>query len=101
YRARTITKDSFRSYFVGQIFRASHGFAYSCLAQRRRLEHEVQREGVEGFNETINRTVLLMSLKAGVELNLTASSHVFLTMGTIPQINKENRGHLTPHELKE
>ncbi|KAG5400424.1 hypothetical protein IGI04_015031 [Brassica rapa subsp. trilocularis] len=42
--------------------------------------------------------VLLMSLKAGVELNLTASSHVFLTMGTIQQINKANRGHLTPHD---
>ncbi|KAF2537749.1 hypothetical protein F2Q68_00021899 [Brassica cretica] len=55
-KVRAITMDSFRSYYVGQIFRTSHGFgdywlAYqggsedggSCLAQRWGLEHGESR----------------------------------------------------------
>ncbi|CAN6928050.1 unnamed protein product [Brassica oleracea] len=41
--ARAITVNSFRSYYVRQIFRASHGFGDSFLAQRRGLEHGESR----------------------------------------------------------
>ncbi|CAN6928113.1 unnamed protein product [Brassica oleracea] len=41
--ARAITVSSCRSYSVRQIFRASHGFGDSFLAQRRGLEHGESR----------------------------------------------------------
>lgn len=77
--------DSFRSYFVGQIFRTSHGFgdywlAYqggseddgSCLAQRWGLEHGESRVVWAG------RRVWLKALTSAPSDVSTGEKHQFV-----------------------